>query len=166
MRRFVSTPRSSKALVALGATLVGVVASLTATIAPAAAAGPTASLAMNFSSADFTRGCWTASGHIPMSNYNAEGYLDNGATLHLSMYGDDPVVDDHLHYYITRENTAGGIYFYGSSRGIEWYWSGCAPRTTLDEDWGEDEIYVAMAVVDGDGRQLAYRNTNVVRTSW
>jgi hypothetical protein len=166
MRRFVPSPRSSKALVALGATFVGVVASLTATIAPAGAASSTASLTMSRPSAYPSQGCWTAAGTIPMSRWDAEGFLDNGAYLVVDMLGDDPVFDNWLHGFHTYENAGGGVRFFASERGIEWFWSGCAPRTSLDEDWGEDEIYVHTQIVDGDGHYMANVKTNVFRTSW
>jgi hypothetical protein len=166
LRRTVNAVRSSKPVAALGATVVGVVAVLASSIAPAGAAPVTAGLTMYRPTYYPPQGCWEAAGTIPMSNYDAEGYLDNGAALIVELWGDDPIYDNYLVGFVRYENRTQGPLFYASDRGIEWYWNGCLPRTTLDEDWGEDELYVAMAVIDGDGNVLAERNTNIWRTSW
>ena len=167
LHRLTTAFRTSRPVAALCALVVGVSALVTAMGSPASAATATASLSMQAVSWPPASACWTASGYIAMSNYDAEGYLDNGAELRVFMYGDDPAYDDQLYRFSTYENAGGGIRFYGSSRGIEWEWSGCAPRSTLNEDYGEDEIYVRMiAFKGGNEGVLATRDTNIFRASW
>jgi hypothetical protein len=105
--------------------------------------------------------CFSMWDYIAMSHYDAQGYLNNGATLRLSMWGDDGGLygDDDLligPLVVTQNGNASPYYvgFYAQSglyEGIHISWSGCVPSRVLNEDVGGDELYVSSIVVAGDG---------------
>jgi hypothetical protein len=104
---------------------------------------------------------------IPMGQYEVWGYLNNGAHARVQLFGDDPVSDDLL--LTTRWAYLGpsvdGVYITGTNEGIVVTWRQQVARAILDEDpLDEDEIYVKVTVIDGDGRVLAQANSNVVRS--
>ena len=112
--------------------------------------------------------CITATGHIPMGQYETHGYLNNGARLSMAMYGDDPgLTDDHLWGtgWVTKASgTVNGATLYPSDRGIEFEWVTCGPgHFWLAEDvFGDDEVYVDVTIFDGDGGLLLEGQSNVV----
>ena len=114
--------------------------------------------------------CWVGTeGLIPMNQYDAQGYINNGAKMELRIYGDDPSYDN-LQYgpYFNGGSTAGGsAQFYAAADGIHFFRTVRISCGYLNEDngWYEgsgDEIYVNAKFIDGDGgvRQV---NTNVVK---
>jgi hypothetical protein len=110
--------------------------------------------------------CITATGYIPMGQYETHGYLNNGTRLKMWMYGDDSVYDDDLgsSSWVTKDSgTVKGARLYPSERGIEFEWKTCGPGSFwLNEDLGDDEVYVYVLIVDGDGGLLLGGQTNVV----
>jgi hypothetical protein len=114
--------------------------------------------------------CWVATeGLIPMNQYDAQGYINNGARMELRIYGDDPSYDN-LQYgpYWYGGSTAGGYpQLWAAADGIHFFRTIRISCSHLNEDsgWYEgsgDEIYVKAKFIDGDGgvRQV---NTNVVK---
>ena len=98
--------------------------------------------------------CFDWADWIAMDQYETHGYLNNGAVLIVSMYGDDPTYDDLLlGPFVARLGTP-GPYIYATSQGIQVYWFGCTDTEVLDEDIGGDELYVDAVVFDGDGGVL------------
>ena len=149
-------------LLAAGASLLGVGIGAT----PAQAADTTASFYVYpyISNID----CFYMSGVISMSQYDAQGYLNNGAYFYAEMWGDDPIYDDHIvSSQVVYQNTNLDPRFYATARGIEFDWYGCLYHSQLNEDWGGDEIYVTVVAIDGAGHALAdYVETNRVHRSY
>ena len=139
-------------------------------VAPAgAASGWPATLEIERVSQD--RSCVHTSMLIPMNLYDAQGYLNNGAYGSIELWGDDPVYDDYLHgsgYFTDTIDNSGGIASLDANvDGIVVYWSECMPNWRLNEDWGGDELYATITVIDGGGGALAdYEETNRVNGSW
>ena len=67
----------------------------------------------------------------------------NGARVEYRVWGDDPLSDDFL----------AGPYFSQSFFG-NFYTGICINRSTLNEDWGQDEIYVGVRVYNPTTGQL------------
>jgi hypothetical protein len=105
--------------------------------------------------------CFSMWDVISMSQYDAQGYLNNGAKLRLSMWGDDGGLtgDDDLLIgpLVVAPNGNASPYFVGFyastgfTEGIYISWAGCVPSRVLNEDVGGDELYVSAIVVAGDG---------------
>ena len=112
--------------------------------------------------------CFYMSGVIPMSQYDAQGYLNNGAYMYAEMWGDDPIYDDHIvSSQVVYQNTNLDPAFYATANGIEFYWYGCLSHSKLNEDWGGDELFVTVVVIDGAGHALAdYLETNRVHKNY
>jgi hypothetical protein len=116
-----------------------------------------------------TNACWVATeGLIPMNQYDAQGYINNGARMELRIYGDDPSFDN-LQYgpYWYGGSTAGGYpQLWAASDGIHYFRTIRISCGYLNEDsgWYEgsgDEIYVNAKFIDGGGASRS-KNTNVV----
>ena len=58
----------------------------------------------------------------------------------------------------------GDIYATPDGMFVDWY--GCMSRSTLDEDWGGDEVFAYFAALDGAGGLLTdyIRSANVHRS--
>jgi hypothetical protein len=76
----------------VGAAAVGMTVGL-ATAPAQPATGMSAKLTIRSENAD--NAYWVAvDGLIPMSRYAAQGYINNGATMQLRLWGDDPASDN------------------------------------------------------------------------
>jgi hypothetical protein len=160
--------RASPARVRRFAAAVAVVpVTLSALVLGGAAPASAAPMALSLS-IDQVTGCMDARGTIPMGQYETWGYLNNGAHARLDVWGDDPLWDDELYTalwaYLNRP--AGPLVITGDPLGIVVKWKNCLPMQLLNEDWGEfeDEFYVKVTVIDGDGHTLSRAKSNTV--SW
>ena len=97
-----------------------------------------------------------------MNQWDADGYINNGAQMELRIYGDDP------HFDNLQFGPYGGVSLLGTPDGIKFHRSARISCGYLNEDHGwydggpGDEIYVNAKFIDGDGgvRQV---NTNIVK---
>jgi hypothetical protein len=129
--------------VALGALAFGA--------APAGAAPVTGSLNIyKFAPGEH---CFQVEGRVPMNQYDAQGYINNGAFVDMRVWGDDPGYDDFLLGPVqgNGDYVPGKPAIHASSQGIEVRWWACTPSSTLNEDWGGDEVYVGANVHAGGG---------------
>ncbi len=115
--------------------------------------------------------------NLPMSAWDAQGYINNGARVEVMCYGDDTFHDEKLlnrtRVYTGTSSGSTGANLYANSSGvhlnavIDAKHGGQPPMPTtpneegFDEDWGVDEVYCKATWVDGDGAKLA-AFTNVV----
>jgi hypothetical protein len=91
---------------------------------------------------------------IEMSEYDAHGYVNNGAVLRVAMWGDDPLYDDLLlGPFVARRGTFDPR-ISATPQGIQVLWFGCTDTEVLDEDIGGDELFVEAVVFNGDGGLL------------
>jgi hypothetical protein len=108
--------------------------------------------------------CTDAFALIPLSEYDTWGYLNNGAHARIELWGDDPAWDNRLFTsrwaYLNAPVDNVRISGYQKGIGVSWY--GCYDRAFFDEDIGDDEVYVRLTVIDGDGHLLATGTTNVL----
>ena len=143
--------------------LASVAALLVVTAAPASAA--TMSASFKLVPARSGAVCTAMVGRIPTDQYDTWGYLNNGAHAQVQLWGDDPVWDNLLRTSGWAYLNAGvdGVGIGGDSGGIYVTWYGCYPRSLFDEDLeNDDEVYVKVTVIDGDGYTLASAKSNVV----
>jgi len=93
---------------------------------------------------------------VSTSQYDAQGYLNNGAVLVVELWGEDTSYDDFLASEVAEtEDFDGPLYFYATARGIETRWNDCFPDRVFDEDTSYfdplDELHVEATVFAGDG---------------
>ncbi|MET0144138.1 MAG: hypothetical protein ABW328_05045 [Ilumatobacteraceae bacterium] len=167
-RRNTRSPRTRRTRRFLSAATAVAVSSITLLgLAEPAAAGYTSTAKLQVSN----KRCITLTGHLAMGPYETHGYLNNGARLVLSMWGDDiGLTDDYLGApgSVTQATgTVNGATLYASDRGIEYEWVTCDPPGSalfwLNEDtFNADEVYAHITIFDGDGGLLLYRDSNVV----
>jgi len=101
-------------------------------------------------------GCTNSAGtqfdYVMRVNYTLHRYYPNGSRVVIRYWGDDPSSDDLL---------MGPVEFrlpYWLDTG---YLDVCVNSSTLDEDWGEDEIYAGVRVYDAvTGVQHEVAETN------
>ena len=163
MNRFGQRPSRWRRLVAAATLAASAGAIALGTAAPASAATMTARFSLIPRSNSYV--CTNLSAQIPMGQYETWGYLNNGAHARVQMFGDDPVWDDTLFTsgWAYLNAGSGGVGISGTSTGIFVQWTLCTDRSFFDEDWdGDDELYVKVLVIDGDGYTLASAKSNVV----
>ena len=149
------------AVVALAASVFGA-----GTTAPAGAA---TRYSMRLSISPYIPGisCFEVQGLVPMGAYEAHGYTNNGAYALLTMSGDDPgLTDDLLVGPLKATKDTYDPRIFASDQGIHIWWWGCVSNDVLDEDWGEDEIYVDGALFHGDHGVLGDLMSNQVHRSF
>src|SRR4051812_14294286 len=129
--------------------LAATVAALVVPTATASAA--TATLSIPY------RGCVDAYGRNYDYTLRVQGttrYYDASHRVEVRLWGDDTWSDDFLagpfvHYY-----------GFGNFYSIDM----CANSSTLNEDWGEDEVYAGVRVYDSSGHQTeAVESNRIVR---
>jgi hypothetical protein len=160
--------RGRKAAIALLVGIVSLLGTLGLRAAPAdAAVSRTGSLGIYWYSPGYYS--FRMTGLIPMSRYDAQGYLNNGAMLYISLKGDDSWYDDtRLGPLVIAQTgeTNWGPALYASDRGIEIGWFEIVGAGVLNEDIGGDELYVYAMVIDGDGHVIRELETNRVYGSY
>jgi hypothetical protein len=111
---------------------------------------------------------WLAvEGLIPMSQWDAQGYINNGATMELRLWGADwPDGDDFLYgpYFWGGGSGGGSGQMWADAAGLHFFRTVLLPGSTLNEDSGprsQDEIYVDAKFIDGDGAS-SHAHTNEV----
>jgi len=122
----------------------------------AGAATPRTGLLYVYKSVTPGEHCFKMDGYIPMTQYDAQGFINNGAMIATTMWGDDPSYDDLLIGPVWGDGNyaVGRPAMHSSTRGLEATWWTCTPSSTLDEDWGGDELYVDVSVYGGGGYGL------------
>ena len=103
-----------------------------------------------------------------MNQWDAQGYINNGARMELRLYGAD------LGYWPDYHDLKYGPYFDGGgwgggsgqlwaeADGIHFFRTVLLPCQYLDEDGDFDELFVNAKFIDGDGRSRNV-NTNEVQ---
>jgi hypothetical protein len=89
-------------------------------------------------------------GVVPMNEADAWGYLIHGAWMYIEMWGDDPTYDDHILSSPVVYRNEFELNMRATPNGIEFDWFPSVTHSKLNEDWGEDEIYVNAVVFAGN----------------
>ncbi len=89
-------------------------------------------------------------GLFEMSQFDAQGYINNGARIYIALWGDDPTYDDLL----VQSGPPPNVSLWASSAGLNFSWGYLASSSLLNEDWGRDELYATVLFVDVDGNHL------------
>lgn len=95
-------------------------------------------------------------GKVAMSQAEAQELINNGYKITYDLRGDDPIWDDQLLHReaLSMQATPQGLEF---SSGI-----GDVKTSVLNEDWGRDELYIAVSLVQPNGAILRSGETNRV----
>ena len=95
-------------------------------------------------------------GVVPMSRAEAQGLINSGHRIVLRLWGEDTFSDDLQMgpYNATIHATDKGLEFHKVRLQID--------DDVLDEDWGTDELYVGMRLVNGNGATIRTGETNRV----
>jgi hypothetical protein len=121
-------------------------------VGPATAGAATATLSIPY------RGCVDGTGRNYDYTVRVQGstrYYDGNHRVEVRLWGDDTWYDDFLAGPFVR------YYGFGNFYSIDM----CANASTLDEDWGEDEVYAGVRVYDSSGRQTESVESNrIVRS--
>jgi hypothetical protein len=127
------------------------VAALVATALAGPAAAATATLSIPY------RGCVGGDGRnydYTLRVQGTTGYYPSGIRVEARLWGEDTFSDDFL----------GGPYVFASTFSGFYSIDFCANSSTLDEDWGQDEIYAGVRVYDrSTGRQVETVESNRIR---
>ncbi len=112
---------------------------------------------------------WVAvDGHIPMSQWDAQGYINNGATVELRLYGADlgrwPDYHDLMYgpYFWGGGWGGGSGQLWADADGIHFFRTVLLPCNYLNEDGDFDELFVNAKFIDGDGASSNV-NTNEIQ---
>lgn len=106
-----------------------------------------------------------------MNQYDAQGYINNGARMELRLWGDDPSYDNlRKGPYFTADEGGGPGQMWADWDGLHYTHSVVVSGSVLNEDsgWYEgagDEIYANAKFVDGDGG-VRTKNSNVVHGTY
>jgi hypothetical protein len=134
--------------------ILAAVAALTAAVLAgpgvARASAATATLSIPYS------GCVNSYGTHFDYTMRVQGTMGNyGASrVEVRLWGDDEWSDDFLGGPFVQSYPWGGGYYF-----VEF----CMNKSTLNEDWGQDEIYAGVRVFDGSGRQRETVESNRIR---
>jgi hypothetical protein len=133
--------------------ILAAVAALTAAVlagpGAARASAATAALSIPYS------GCVNSYGTHFDYTMRVQGTTANyyGMRVDVRLWGDDEWYDDFLGGPFVQSYTFGGFY------SVDF----CMNKSTLNEDWGQDEIYAGVRVFDGSGRQRETVESNRIR---
>ncbi|GGS75290.1 hypothetical protein GCM10010156_37640 [Planobispora rosea] len=96
--------------------------------------------------------------HVPMNEYDANGYLIHGAKIQVRFYGSDPGTDQFLHGPITWYRGDHGLTAGPDGIRLQYTWE-VPPGSFLNEDngWANngDEVYITAKFIDGDGGTIS-----------
>jgi hypothetical protein len=105
--------------------------------------------------------------HLPMNQFDAQGYINNGARIEVECWGDDPIADDLLpdcpRPGFSGTVTYSGSQLQGTPTGVHLTIVNLYERgTVLDEDIPDgDEIYIKARWIDDDGHVLKGTSSTV-----
>lgn len=91
-------------------------------------------------------------GHIPMTQSEAQGLVASGHYVAMTLWGEDPGPDDLVDYLIGRR-------WWPSARGLEFSVVRDVRDSKLNEDWGTDEVYSAVRLCNSDQTLIRSYNT-------
>lgn len=146
-----------------------------ATVLAAATVGLTVFLAGTASAAPITqaeltidqRQCFSSEkevrvyGVAAMWEKDAQRFIDRpGHEVEMTVWGDDPSYDDRIH------GPVNPTHYYTTSRGLHFFFFGCVSNSALNEDWGQDEVYVKITLSDFRDGSVTNANTNQVSRSF
>lgn len=143
----------------VAATAIGLTAGLTAT----ASAAPIslANLTIDQRQCPSSQKEVHVSGVASMSQADAQRFIDYpGDEVEMKIWGADASYHDQLYGPVTPKSystTASGLHF---------VWYGCVANSTLNEDWGQDEVFVKITLHDFRDGSVTNRNTNQVWRSF
>jgi hypothetical protein len=140
--------------VVIGAAVAGL--GLAASSTPAnAAVGP---LSAKLTVSDYKPGYHNVAvfGKVKMTRAEAEGFLASGHKVSLKLWGEDTFSDDLLlgPYNAVAYATDAGLEFHKVLLG--------QPDAMLDEDWGQDELYIGARLMSPTGSTVRSGETNRV----
>lgn len=164
--------RMAAAALSIAALVTGIVG-LTAGPASAASNHPGMSVAMSVGPKFVGSYIVTVQGVIPMSQWDAQGFLNNlgpNGGMQYEIWGDDPSYDDRrLTTSVQKASQPGqfwGQHLYAGPEGIYFYRSFQVSPSALNEDpEGRDELYARARFIDGDGR-VRYADSGIVTGSF
>jgi hypothetical protein len=113
-------------------------------------------------------------GELFVSETLAHGLVDSGHRFQMRIWGDDPASDDRITGLFTPglrgtpeafQNPHLGTFFF-TTHGLGFRIKAMVKRKQLNEDWGEDEIYAGVRLVNSDGTTIRDGHSNVVRRHW
>lgn len=146
--------RFRRTAVALSVAAVAAAAGMSATSAEAAVGQPSGELTVG----PFSPGYHNVAvfGVVPMSRAEAQSLVDGRHRIVLRLWGEDTFSDDRLigPYAATLVPTDKGLEFHKVLLQVD--------GDRLDEDWGQDELYVAMSLVNANGSTIRSARTNRV----
>ena len=136
---------------ALLATATSLLAAGIGTGGVASAAAATATLSIPYTGCQGSNGTWY---DYTLRVQGTTGYHPNGIRVEVRLWGSDPSYDDAL------AGPYSNSYDWSGGYSIDF----CANRSTLDEDWGQDEIYAGVRVYDRRTNQLKEKvESNMIR---
>nr|WP_062330551.1 hypothetical protein [Herbidospora sakaeratensis] len=96
--------------------------------------------------------------HVPMNEYDANGYLIHGARIQVRFYGSDPGTDPMIYGPITWYKDDYGLTAGPDGIHLDYGWE--VPQGSfLNEDSGVanngDEVYIVAKFIDGDGATIS-----------
>ncbi|WP_066367170.1 hypothetical protein [Herbidospora mongoliensis] len=143
----------------LAAVLVATIGIIGLATAPAQAATViTAHLEIGFNTGVPAARTINLSVHVPMNEYDANGYLIHGARIQVRFYGSDPGTDSVIYGPVTWYKDDFGLTAGPDGIHLDYGWE--VPQGSfLNEDsgWGNngDEVYIVAKFIDGDGATIS-----------
>lgn len=96
-----------------------------------------------------------------MSQADAQRFLDYpGDEVEMKIWGADPSYHDQRYGPVTPKS------YSTTPNGLHFVWYGCVSNSTLNEDWGQDEVYVKITLYDFRDNSVTNVNTNQVWRSF
>jgi hypothetical protein len=98
-------------------------------------------------------------GQVGMSQIDAQSLINSRYNVVIRLWGDDPASDDLLMGPYDSTMSAGyyGLYYSIANK---------VPNSLLNEDWGGDEVYAGVRLVQPNTVTLRSAETNRVYGSW
>ncbi|GIH97428.1 hypothetical protein ACFFMN_28830 [Planobispora siamensis] len=149
----------NRILTRLAAASVAAVAAIGLTTTPAQAATEiTAQLEIGFNTGVPAARTITLSVHVPMNEYDANGYLIHGGRIQVRFYGSDPGTDQVIYGPITWYRGDHGLTAGPDGIRLNYTWE--VPQGSFlneDDSFGNrgDEVYITAKFIDGDGGTIS-----------
>lgn len=100
-------------------------------------------------------------GRVPMTQPEAQRLIDSGHKVFVRLWGEDPASDDLL---MGPYDAGASAYYYPAGVGFDIAHK--VPNSLLNEDWGGDELYAGVRLVNSIGQTLRSAETNRVYGSF